>query len=649
MEARYRAAIANHQQGKLPAAVEGYRKILEEAPAHPGALYYLGAVHLEAGDAPGALALLKRAFSAEPNRGPDAHFALALAAHMSGERTLAATHYRAALNLDPQFNEARNNLAMVLRDLGQVDDAAKTLEGGAPQDRETASPDQLLNLANLRVDQGEYQEAESLYRQVLVARPNDFAALNNLGGLLSRVKRAEEALQLLDQAAAINPASADLWFNRARAHEHLLQLDEAVACYERSIQLDPGYFKSYTAWASLEEQRNRLDRAVELASQAVAIDADHPDNVGSRVVLSKYHRRQKQPAEALAELDAIRSSREIPLGARRQWLYERGTVLDALKRYDEAFEAFREANEASLEHLGLRYDQEQVDAHARKLMGFFTTARVKALSQLSPAPRAEFPQPLFVTGFPRSGTTLVEQILSAHPAITAGDELPYLTEIANQTSVALTNGRVGYPECLADLALARNHLKLTEFRDYYLGRARDKGLLQAGSKYFTDKMPLNEWRLGLVRLLFSDSPVIHVVRHPLDSCLSSFSIDLTHGNNCAYRLETVAHHYALTIRLTNHYRDVLGLRFLRIRYEDLVEDLEGGVRTLLDFVGVPFDERCLAFHESERVAHTASYAQVNQKLYTSSLYRYRHYRRHLESMLPILEPVIRELGYTIEE
>lgn len=646
VETQYREAIGWHQQGQVAAAMDGYQKILAEAPAHPGALYHLGAVRLEAGDPAGALLLLKRAFEVKPNRGPDAHYVLALAAHMASEHELAAEYYRATLTLDPMFGEARTNLAVVLRELGRVDEAAEALAPAAGA--AGADPDQLLNLANLRVDQARWKEAESLYRQVLALRPLDFAALNNLGGLLTQCDRAEEALKVLEQAAAIDPGSPDLWYNRARAYVLLHRTDAAAAAFEKSIQLDPNYFKSYSAWAAIEEHRHQLNRAAELAAKAVALAPAHPDNIGARVVLSKFKRRCKQPQQALAELDAVDMSQDVPPAARRQWLFERGTVLDVLQRYDEAFETLSAANEATLAHRGYRYDRAANEDLSRRLRDFFTSARIAALSQLAPRPRIDLPQPLFITGFPRSGTTLVEQILGAHPDITAGDELTYLGEIVRHCPAALSN-ESAYPNCLTELARDVHHLKLTEFRDYYLGRARDEGLLLAGSKYLTDKMPLNEWHLGLVKLIFSDSPVIHVVRHPLDSCLSSYFLDFTHGNYGSYQLETVAHHYVLTMRLANHYRDQLGLKFLRIRYEDLVNNLEGGVRQLLEFAGVPFNERCLAFHENARVARTASYAQVSQKLYSSSLYRYRNYRRHIGPMLPILESVIRELGYSIDD
>ena len=146
----------------------------------------------------------------------------------------------------------------------------------------------------------------------------------------------------------------------------------------------------------------------------------------------------------------------------------------------------------------------------------------------------------------------------------------------------------------------------------------------------------------------SEAPIIHVLRHPLDVVLSVFSNHLTHGFYCANALDTIAKHYVLIAELVEHYRSQMTLKYLPIRYEDIVDDQEAGVRRMLSFVGATFDKRCLKFHENTRYARTGSYAQVTEKLYDSSRYRYRHYLKQLQPVIPILEPVIKRLGYTID-
>ena len=249
-------------------------------------------------------------------------------------------------------------------------------------------------------------------------------------------------------------------------------------------------------------------------------------------------------------------------------------------------------------------------------------------------------------GFPRSGTTLVEQTLSAHPRIAAGDELPFIAEVA-ELMPRLLESPLAYPDALAELWMGDHREDLDNLRDHYLRRVGELGIVPQGAAWFTDKMPLNEMHLGLIHLLFPDAPLLHVIRHPLDVVLSVYSNLLTHGFYCAYALESAAQHYVLVADLVEHYRREMKLPYLRLRYEDLVEDQEASVRRVLEFIAEDFDPKCLAFHENRRYARTASYAQVTERLYDRSRYRYRNYLPQLQPVIPILQPVIERLGYTI--
>jgi hypothetical protein len=193
---------------------------------------------------------------------------------------------------------------------------------------------------------------------------------------------------------------------------------------------------------------------------------------------------------------------------------------------------------------------------------------------------------------------------------------------------------------------------LDNLRDYYLQKVAQMGVLSHDPdkqiSWFTDKMPLNETHLGLIALLFPEAPLIHVIRHPLDIMVSAVSNHFTHGFFCATALETTAKHYVRVMDLVQSYRSEMALRYLPVRYEDMVTDQEGTVRSVLDFIGADFDPKCLQFHENQRYARTASYAQVTERLYDRSRFRYRHYRKHLEPVIPLLRPVIERLGYTVD-
>jgi hypothetical protein len=352
-------------------------------------------------------------------------------------------------------------------------------------------------------------------------------------------------------------------------------------------------------------------------------------------------RRRGRYPEALAALGRIEADRAPDVDD----LSEKGAVLDRMGRYDEAFAAFRAAKQKARDVDGDRYQAEEAARLVGRLRGFFTAGRLNILPRAAVVQAT--PQPIFILGFPRSGTTLLEQILSGHPAITAGDELPLIHELT-EAMPRLLASPLAYPDALAELWLADKRDGLDQLRDDYLRRARQLGVVQPGATWFTDKMPLNETHLGLIALIFPEAPLIHVLRHPLDVVLSVFSNNLTHGFYCAYDLETAARHYVLVSELLEHYRREMTLRYLPLRYEDMVLDHEASVRRVLSFIGATFDEKCLRFHENRRYARTASYAQVSEPLYDRSVFRYRNYLEHLRPVIPILEPVITRLGYTIE-
>jgi hypothetical protein len=212
----------------------------------------------------------------------------------------------------------------------------------------------------------------------------------------------------------------------------------------------------------------------------------------------------------------------------------------------------------------------------------------------------------------------------------------------------MLNSPLTYPDAMAELWMGDQREGLDNLRDYYLQRARQSGVMRPGAPWFTDKMPLNETHLGLIGLLFPASPIIHVLRHPLDVVLSVFSNQLTHGFYCAYSLESAAKHYALIAELVAHYRSQMALRYLPIRYEEIVDDQEASVRRMLKFIGEEFDESCLNFQENKRYARTASYAQVTEKLYDRSRFRCRHYLEELAPVFPILQSAMDRLAYSTE-
>lgn len=534
-------------------------------------------------------------------------------------------------------------------------------------------PPALSVLYEIRKSQGRAAAAEALIRRIVALEPNNFWATNEIALLLlgkgdvgEAERHARNAIRIAPESAqshylmgmtlteAYRPAVAEYHYYRALelsgAREPVVlanlalclknqgKMAAARALYEESLAAAPNAVHTLLGMARLEEADRDLPAALALLDRAAAIEADNPSvDLLRAVVLG----RRRQAAEAVALLDHMAAG-QAQLGPGE--LLEKGRLLDQMGHYDTAFTSFVDGKARLREVSGQAYMAEHAAQTAGRLRGFFVAKRLRTLPRATT--RRDVAQPLFVLGFPRSGTTLVEQTLTAHPRIAAGDELPIVHEITNLMP-RMMESPLSYPEALAELWMGDHRDDLDNLRDHYLRKVAQLGIVPPGAAWFTDKMPLNEMDLGLIALMFPASPLIHVIRHPLDVVLSVFSNLLTHGYFCAYGLESIALHYVLEAELVEHYRREMELRYLRVRYEDIVDDQAENVRLMLAFIGEDFDARCLDFHENRRYARTASYAQVSEKLYARSRYRYRNYLRQLEPVIPILQPVIERLGYEV--
>jgi tetratricopeptide (TPR) repeat protein len=563
----------------------------------------------------------------------------------SGDAVAAEAGSLDVLDIVPRFPGALWILYQIRRRAGHEQAALALLQrlvAVAPND-----VDATQELALLLFQRGDLAAAEHHARNAVRLAPAHPRSHNLMGMILTESQHPHVGefhyRRVLEIGGARDPV---LLANLAWNLKCQGRIAEAREFYSESIKAAPDVFQTLFGWGQLEEAdgnfaaaKAKLDRAAEI----------RPNDPGLRVARATLHAREGKLAAALAELEPDPGNDESgpPAGVRSDSsaVLEKGRILDRLGRYDEAFASFDEAKRLAREITGKSYLDRQAREIAGRLRQFFVSDRLRLMPMASV--REGSAQPIFIMGFPRSGTTLAEQALSGHPRISAGDELPFINELSD-TLPRLFGSPLSYPEALAELWMGDNRLGPEALRDTYLQKAELRGVIKQGDTYFTDKMPLNEMHIGLISLIFPRSPLIHILRHPLDVVLSAYSHHLTHGYFCAFALETIAQHYALVMDLVHHYRAQMALRYLPVRYEDMVADMSGSVRRMLDFVGESFDERCVNFHNNRRLPHTPSYAQVTQKLYDRSRFRYRHYRKHLEPVIPILKPVMDRLGYHLD-
>jgi tetratricopeptide (TPR) repeat protein len=501
----------------------------------------------------------------------------------------------------------------------------------------------LFDQSTWLAEHGRSREAETPLRTLLDRNPRHAAAHGLLGQLvIQNLGTLEKAEYHLRQAYYLQPSVATHSVRLARVLRLLGRWEEAVHFLRIALALEPNNLDALLGWVRIEESRHNLARAWVMQRIASAAAPDNAHNVLSEALL---HRRGNAYDDALATLGRIVPD-QLPANMQAGYYFERGRILEGMGRYPEAFAAFDQANRSARRNPRLRYDAPRNARALAELKDFFTRARLRNLPRGRPQ-RPDEERPVFIVGFPRSGTSMVEQILSAHPDISAGNELILAQRLTEHAGPWL-NDRRPFPYCLEALARPEHRDTLQRFRDYYLGEIRTIAILDPGVRRFTDKMPLNEVHLGILSMVFPEAHIVHLIRHPLDVLTSCYCNELRHGDNFAFDLDTAARHYVLVMDLVEHYRRELDMNYLALRYEDLVGDIEGGVRRLLEFLGVPWEPRCVEFHQNERNARTASYAQVTEKVYSRSVFRYRHYREQLEAIVPVIAPVAERLGYTLD-
>jgi tetratricopeptide (TPR) repeat protein len=382
--------------------------------------------------------------------------------------------------------------------------------------------------------------------------------------------------------------------------------------------------------AELEERVGRFEAAMQLLDRAAGMTLPPGANLDRQRSILLARMGEHEQALALLEAKAELSGAE---------LLQRGRLRERAGRHAEAWSDWKVGKEKLAEQGNRQYPREAVGVLAERLATFFGSPAAAAF------PRAErgegVPQPIFIVGFPRSGTTLTERILASHSAVDAGGELPFGGEL-QELAVSLAGGEWTFPAGL----LGAPADWPTQLRDRYLGRAERHGVLAGGARYFTDKMPTNDLWLPLLRLAFPKSPVVLVRRHPLDVLTSVMAHEMTHGFNCSYSLEDAARHLALTDRLMEKYRAAEFGPTYDLRYESLVANQAEETERLTAAMGLEVEPTQLKFHESGAVPATPSYVQVSKPLNTDSIGNWRNFASELAPVLSILAEAMERGGYT---
>ncbi|HEY1935255.1 MAG TPA: tetratricopeptide repeat protein [Acetobacteraceae bacterium] len=678
-------AVRHHQAGRLGAAEQLYRQILAVEPRNADGLHLLGVVACQTGrhavaidligkairlrnDVPDyhsnlgnalqgqgrladAIARYRRAIVLKPDYA-DAHNNLGNALQRQGKLAEAAVHYRRAIDIEPNYLQAHNSLANVLKAQDKLGDARVHYERAIALKPD--APELCVNLGNVLHRQGRFADAASQYERAIVLQPDHADAYAGLGSALEQQGRADEAVAQYERALALDPDAAEVHVNLGNVLQGQGRLDAAARHYGRAIALRPAIAEAHNNLGNVFREQNRPDEAVAQYQRAIALKPDYAEahsNLGNAYVAQGraeaaqhayqqaihhsartgvyyrhlfYVRRAVAGDPGVAAMEKLAQDMpSLPAKDQKELHFALGKAYADLGEHERAFRHLLNGN--LLKRRELVYDEAAVLGMLSRIQAVFTPELMHARrGAADPSP-----VPVFIVGMPRSGTTLVEQILASHPKVFGAGERRELEQ--GVAALRVPNSGLPFPEIVPDLSD-------DQLRRLGAGYLAAVGAGAPWAARITDKMPANFSYLGLIRLALPNARIIHVRRDPIDTCLSCFALLFEVGQPYSYDLGELGRYYRAYAALMEHWRRALpAATMLEVRYEDIVADVEHQARRIVAHCGLEWDDACLAFYGTQRPIWTASATQVRQPIYRTSVGRRAPY-------LAFLWPLMRELG-----
>jgi tetratricopeptide (TPR) repeat protein len=638
-----RQAQAALRAGRAATAEHWLRAFERQAPGDMDCLWLLGAALLDQNKIPESVATLEGVLA----RAPDftgARVDLARAYRRAGRPEQAREEVRRVLEKVPHHHLAWLAYGDVLVDLGQYTDARVAFERALSTDPYR----QRIEEATTALVADDRKTSEGLFRQVLQEDPSHVAALCGLAALslaadvpkdaerLLRhaLKQSEHiplawrglgptllALGRLEEAAAgarhltkIEPENPQTWITIAAVSARLLRQEEALAAYEQAARLKPREPRLLMSIGHVHKTLGRRRESEAAYKAALEVAPGLAEAYWSLADLKNYSFSDAE----IATLRELLSPGKCPSCDEAQLHFALGKALEQRQQYPDAFAHYAKGN--ARRRLDAPFDIENFERRTARIREVFTTTFFAERSGSGAPSNA----PIFIVGLPRSGSTLVEQILASHSLVEGTMELPNVLNLVREFD-DLSPSRDGYPESVRAAAAAQ----LRTLGNRYI---EETAPLRVGRPHFTDKLPNNFSHIGLIHAILPRAIIIDARRHPMDSCLSTFKQHFAEGQTFSYDLDDLGRYYRCYLALMDHWDAVLPGKVLHVQYEELVRDPETNIRRLLEHCGLPFEAACLAFHQTQRSVRTASAEQVRQPIYTSGVGYWQHFARELEPL-----------------
>lgn len=620
-----KTAFQYHQSGNLNPAEEIYRKILAADPEHADALHLLGVVLYQKEDYEAAVEKISEAVRINP-RNTIYYSNLGSAYKCLGKNGAAADSYRKALEIRPDYADAWYNLAVTLKSLGRPEESADCYQKAI-----ALKPDYCeaySNLGSVRKDQGKVDEALACFQKALEINPAYVQAYNNMGNAFKERGELAQAVAAYRKAVEIKPDYVKALNNLGNALNDLGQLEESLACFRKVKETEPDSRWSAAGEAKVFMRKGDFKAAYDALSP---LAESGTDNVDVLISFAQIAPRFGKTEKALGLLESRLEKGVGDTDSLRQIYFSLGYLHDKTGDYDAAFAHYQKANNLRPR----RFDALQHEKYIKGLIHAYPPDAVMEKSDNNSQ------VPVFILGMPRSGTTLAEQILSAHPQVCGAGELPYISNIA-ASLVRLLKDAQPYPGCLPVMS---RHI-LNTLSAQYMKEVRK---YSADALRISDKMPQNFLHIGLISQLFPKAKIIHCIRDPRDTGLSVYFQNFLGSHAYAFHLEDIGIYYREYERLMAHWKSLPYISFFNLSYEEMVENQEEMSRKLIAYIGLDWDEKCLEFYKSERSVITSSFQQVREPVYKSSAGRWRNYEKYLKDFAYALPPSAADTGELLKK
>jgi tetratricopeptide (TPR) repeat protein len=587
-DARVDLARAYRCGGCAARARDEVRRVLEKVPHHHLAWLAYGDALVDLQQYADARVAFERARLTDPRR---AQIEEATAALVADDRKTSERIFREILQMDASHVASLCGLAALSLAADKAIDAERLLRHALKQSAH--HPLAWRGLGQALVVLGRLDEAEAAASRLIKIEPENPLGWTTLASVWTRLMRQEKALEAYEQAARLRPDESRLRMSIGHVQKTLGRRADSEASYKAALALDPGIGEAYWSLADLKNYAFS-DAEIETMQSLLASDRRERSNEAQlHFALGKAFEQRDQYADAFAH-------------------YARG---NALRRLDAPF------------------DIENFERRSSRIRAFFDKEFFAERAGSGDPDRA----PIFIIGLPRSGSTLLEQILASHSRVEGTMELPNIINITQQFD-DMAAARDGYPETVGSAPVGL----LTALGSRYL---QETAPLRAGRDHFTDKLPNNFSHVGLIHAILPHAIIIDARRHPMDCCFSTFKQHFAEGQAFSYDLDDLGRYYRCYLLLMDHWDAVLPGKVLHVQYEDLVREPEPNIRRLLDHCRLPFEADCLSFHQTRRSVRTASAEQVRQPIYTSGIGHWRHFERELQPLRQALGDSLERFGH----